>query len=610
MVDASRGLPIAGADVRASEPVLETATGSDGEFVLRGLLPGTRTLRLSALGYFDRTVRVEARNGHTTTVRVELRPDPLALDGIHAVGVPSSTADATVRVIDRDRIRETDAADLAELLEGVSGVTVTRRGGPGAPTTVSIRGSSADEVLALVDGVPMNSLLTGKADLSTIALAGVERVVVAPGAESARYGPRALAGVVLVETRTSNGPGMEAATGIGAWGQRRVDGTLSGDIWMDGETRVGGFLSTQWKTARGDFSFPLPAVRGGGEARRRNADHSSLSVRGSAELDRPSLGLNFRIQALDASRGMPGPTAQPSPRARQDQQRVGGVVTAEGGEGPLDWRLSGDLQQQSATYWDPDPPVGAPYDERVEVDALGLRGSVGARLAGLRLDGGVELRGYGVGSTMLGAGAPDGHRTAGIWVAADWSRRVGDDLFLSVAPGLRLDWSSLLDGLLASPEVSASLSGRRFAAHLSVGNAFSPPSLADQFFQEGVLASPNPNLEPEHLRGDVEGTVELRDAKVGPATLGLRISTFRSDVDGMILWMPDHRFVWQPDNFDVDRRGWEAEANLRLPDDRARARLSVSHARVEYAGQVLDGQVAYRPAFTVDARFSGRIGPV
>lgn len=609
VVDAATGLPVAGADVRSNDPVLETASGSDGEFVLRGLLPGTRTLRVSALGYFDRTVRIDARNGRTTTVRLELQPDPLALEGIRAVGV-APAADAGARVIDRERIREAEAADLAELLRDVPGVTVTRRGGPGAPATVSIRGSSADEVLVLVDGVPVNSLLTGEADLSTLPLTGVERVVVAPGAESARHGPRALAGAILIETGTGDEPGVEAATEVGAWGQRRIDGTVSGDVRTDEETRVGGLLSAEWTTTRSDFSFPLPAVRGGGEARRRNAHHSSLGVRGAAELERPTFGLRLRMQAVDASRGMPGPVVQPSPRASQDQQRIGGALTVEGRGGSPEWELSADVQRQSAAFRDPDPPVGAPYDEEVDVDALGLRGTAGTRIADVHLEGGVEVRDYRVASTMLGPGTPDGQRTAGVWAAADWSRSVGDGLSLSVAPGLRADWSSLLDAPQASPEVSVSLSAGRFAARLSAGNAFSPPSLADQFFQEGVLARPNPDLEPERVRGEVEGTVELREATLGPASVALRVSAFRSDVEGMILWMPDHRFVWQPDNFDVARRGWEAEASVRLPDDRLRTRLSVSRTRAEYAGPVLDGQVVYRPALTADARLSGRFGPV
>jgi hypothetical protein len=273
---------------------------------------------------------------------------------------------------------------------------------------------------------------------------------------------------------------------------------------------------------------------------------------------------------------MPGPVVQPSPSARQEQQRLGGAATVRSEQGGLDWEISGDVQRQSAAYRDPNPPLGPPYRERVRVESFGFWGSGSARLVGLRLEGGTEVRGYGVSSTMLSEETPDSHRTAGTWLAASWQRRVDDATSLSVSPGLRVDWSSLVDGLLASPEASASLSGQRFAARLSVGNAFSPPSLADHFCQEGVLARPNPNLEPERVRGEVEGTVALRKAEIGPAAVGLRLSAFRADVDGMILWLPDHRFVWQPNNFDVDRRGWEAEADVRFPGDRVRARVSVS----------------------------------
>ena len=80
-------------------------------------------------------------------------------------------------------------------------------------------------MLVLVDGVPINSQITGEADLSRVSLEAVERVVVRTGAQSARYGGRALAGVVEITTRRAS---RESSVLVrdGAWGERQIAATM------------------------------------------------------------------------------------------------------------------------------------------------------------------------------------------------------------------------------------------------------------------------------------------------------------------------------------------------------------------------------------------------
>ena len=51
-------------------------------------------------------------------------------------------------------------------------------------------------------------------------------------------------------------------------------------------------------------------------------------------------------------------------------------------------------------------------------------------------------------------------------------------------------------------------------------------------------------------------------ATVGRIPVRLGASVFRGDIDGMIAWAPDYRFVWSPRNVDVRRRGVEASAGI------------------------------------------------
>ena len=132
----------------------------------------------------------------------------------------------------------------------------------------------------------------------------------------------------------------------------------------------------------------------------------------------------------------------------------------------------------------------------------------------------------------------------------------------------------------------------------SVGSAYSPPSLADEFFQEGVLVRPNPNLQPERVHGDLSARIAAHDVRVGPFSVGASAAVYRADVDGMILWTPDYRFVWSPSNFDVHRSGWDLGAQAALTRIGVDVQGTISRANVDYTGPVLSGQVVYRPRTT------------
>jgi iron complex outermembrane receptor protein len=163
---------------------------------------------------------------------------------------------------------------------------------------------------------------------------------------------------------------------------------------------------------------------------------------------------------------------------------------------------------------------------------------------------------------------------------------------------LRGDVHDFLDGFVASPSVSVLLSRGGTALEAVVGSAVSPPDVSDLFFQEGVLAEPNPELAPERVRGEVG--LELRQTLQGVGWAGtLGVAAYRADVDGMILWFPDHRFIWSPRNVDVRRRGLELSTELRA-GALTSLRGDLGWTRVEYANPALEGQVVYRPELTAD----------
>jgi outer membrane receptor protein involved in Fe transport len=74
---------------------------------------------------------------------------------------------------------------------------------------------------------------------------------------------------------------------------------------------------------------------------------------------------------------------------------------------------------------------------------------------------------------------------------------------------------------------------------------------------------------------------------------------YRADVDGMILWSPDFRFIWSPSNVDVRRSGWQLGARFAMPATWGFNVVgNVDHSAVTYTGAGQTGQVIYRPRTT------------
>jgi vitamin B12 transporter len=606
VTDGATGAVVARAQIDVVGRTEHTLSAIDGSVVMRGLEPRRVTIRVRAIGYSQQDADVDVENGRSVTLDVVLRPRVASLDPIVVRSARDSTSS---RTFDRHAIEMSGRRDVGELLQAVPGVVVTQAGGPGSPTRVSIRGSGSNEVLVVVDGVPINSVITGEADLSRIALETVERVTVLPGAQSARYGGRALAGVVLIDTRRSDGD-VSGTASLGAWGERNI-GLSLGRVGASSGLRLGGSVIGDYREIRGDFSYPVPDVRGGGTATRSNADVRSGNVLTTGSLDGEDGSLQVRAEWQGTSRGLAGSIVQPSTTGRQKGNRITGGFDGRWFTGRFTWTADADLAHEHEAFADPSPPFGVAFAAAADASSARLSASSTATSALGSAAVGAEVRALDVSSTTLALGAPHRQNVTGVWTDV---RAVHDLGATSIAADLsaRLDWDSLISGATASPRAGLTATRGQVSLSAFAGGAYAPPSLADQFFHEGVLVRANPNLQPERVRHEVELRAAVRDVRAGAVELNGEAAAYRADVSGMILWLPNFQFIWSPANFDVRRAGWELNGGLVARSIGADLRGSLSRSDVTYVGPVLSGQVAYRPSTTAsvtagltrgDARF-------
>lgn len=150
----------------------------------------------------------------------------------------------SVSVVTAEDIRATQKVMLTDVLRETPGVTVVRSGGPGAQTSLFIRGLGTEQTVVLIDGVRINDPSTpgGTAHVTDLITTGVERVEVLRGPQSTLYGSHAIGGVVNVITRTGQ-PGFSAEALVegGSFDSWRAAGTVAG-----GSETVQGSLSASF----------------------------------------------------------------------------------------------------------------------------------------------------------------------------------------------------------------------------------------------------------------------------------------------------------------------------------------------------------------------------
>ena len=168
-----------------------------------------------------------------------------------------SASGQAITVIGEDEIEAVQGADLTRILERAPGVSVTRNGGPGSFTAVRLRGSEAEQVLAVLDDVRLADIAapSGGFDFGTLLALDLDKLEVLRSSNSTIWGSDAVGGVVVASTRAEGG--LRGSAEYGA--RNTASGMVSGGL-SDPDTGFLG-LSGTWFSTDG-----ISAAEGGTEA--------------------------------------------------------------------------------------------------------------------------------------------------------------------------------------------------------------------------------------------------------------------------------------------------------------------------------------------------------
>ena len=114
---------------------------------------------------------------------------------------PIAKVAENITVISKKQIQESPARSVADLLQYFTGMDLRRRGMNDVQTDLSIRGSSFEQVLVMINGVKMNDAQTGHNTFNLpFDMASIDRVEIIKGPAARRFGQNAYGGVINIIT--------------------------------------------------------------------------------------------------------------------------------------------------------------------------------------------------------------------------------------------------------------------------------------------------------------------------------------------------------------------------------------------------------------------------
>ncbi|MAA74107.1 MAG: TonB-dependent vitamin B12 receptor [Salinisphaeraceae bacterium] len=446
---------------------------------------------------------------------------------------PEDAALAPTTVLRRDDIERLQARSVTELLERAPGVSIARSGGPANQTSVFLRGTDADHVLVLVDGVRLASATAGLTAFQDIPVEQIERLEIVRGPRSSLYGADALGGVIQIFTRRGGGPTRpHFAVGGGRYDSFHAQAGLQG-----GGERSRYSVSATHRRANGYDICDNNALTGGcftAEPDDDGFERQSLSAQAGHEFRN---GLTLAAHALysDGDSEFDGSFTNETDTV---QQVYGASVEAR----PLSrWRLrleAGQSRDESDNF--NNGSFVSRFDTEQDTAGLQNRFSLGESH---ELMLGADYRNEAITSTT------DYNETErdNTGVYAQYLGRLGDhELELAARHDDDEQFGQHSTGSLTWGWRLA----RGYTITASYGTGFNAPAFNDLYFPGFA----NPDLDPEESTSSEIGLLHRQ----GENRWSLRV--FETDIDDLIVL--DGNFIGQ--NISQARiRGVEAEAATR-----------------------------------------------
>lgn len=445
------------------------------------------------------------------------------------LNLPVQKVSENVTVISRAQIENAPAKSIEEVLAQYSGFDIRRRGGNGVQADISLRGSSFEQVLMLVNGIRMSDSQTGHNSMNLpFDLASVERIEVIKGPSARSFGQNAYAGVVNIITKASD--------------EEKVIFSVSGGDFGSYSLGLGASFGSE------EVSNFIQLNTSSSEGYRYNTDYKINNIYFQNEIALQNGKLNFQAGIQEKKFGANGFYASPS-AADQYEETQASIVSVG-----LDQNFS-SFKLKSNIYWRRGQDMYEYIRNKPEIyrnmhigNNIGFETN-GTYHSGLGTTGlGVELRKEFLASNNLG------HRERFItqfFMEHHFSFLQNK---LNISPGI--SWANYAEeGNFFYPGVDVGFDlteNHKFYGNIAKVNRI--PTFTDLYYVSKTETG-NPNLKPEHALAAELGYRYQKNNFAG------KISGFVRDSDNSIDWVKQNaNDIWKAENIGrINTKGVEVE---------------------------------------------------
>ncbi len=488
-----------------------------------------------------------------------------------------------------DRVEELDSLslqryasqDLGALLQKTTLINIQSNGGVGALTTANIRGASSNHTLVTWNGLPLNSLTSGSADLSLINVGGFSDVKINYGVAGSLYGSGTMGGVIEL----SNAPNWNKDLSASLKGEIGSFSSYNGSFQMSVSNQN---LSYQgqvfYHDSKNDFSYIDVFDHGQPE---ETMAHNENSVIGTIHNFYWKTGRNLfdaGIWYQVKEKNIPGLMGVGPPVSHQTQKDSTLKLY-------IGWkRLIGNFRLEAKTayaydflrYTDKETAESASYKIFSEIAAKQWLSNVSSRWylhqnLSIDLDGRYS-RLEGITSNYAeNIVEHEGRLNAavkyspefGVLIASvgkDWCTSEADELKVPISNDGEDNGYEIIKNSLPNPPLMFSFSAKAgvipnwMALRAKIATHFRRPTFNDRYWVPGG----NIHLIPEEGY-NVEFGAELYEQMTWAGGFALDITYYWADNDESIAWKPIDGALWQPINTGaVVSKGVEVEMNHKL----------------------------------------------
>jgi len=204
--------------------------------------------------------------------------------------------------INKKDIKTINANQISDLLNRQPGITIRDYGGLGGLKTISLRGTSSQQTLIMLEGLRLNNAGNSYLDLSVFPVSMINSIDVIRGGSSALFGGSSIGGVVNINLEKERTNQIRAEAYTGSFGE--YFGALNATLEI-AEVNCG--IATEYISSKGDFPFISNQFGKDTVYYRDNSDFENLNLLIHFSSAIKKYRYKFLTLGNISKRGAPGP---------------------------------------------------------------------------------------------------------------------------------------------------------------------------------------------------------------------------------------------------------------------------------------------------------------